>query len=105
MLVGIAANIVPAAMHIIEIVGDMGEFHAAHVDAACRADHRVAALHRVRVEIPADVMKVVRPLIIRRRRPYALDKAAVLQQVQLCLPTVSVSLKTATGRSDRQSYI
>ncbi len=103
VLVGVAANVIPIAVDVIEIVGDMGELHAADIDATCRADDLVAALHQMRIEAAANVLKIVRPLLVGRRRPGPVNQAAVLQQVQLRLPTVSALRKTATDPLTRQS--
>ncbi|ENN88734.1 hypothetical protein RHSP_43255 [Rhizobium freirei PRF 81] len=102
MFIGVAPDVVPIAMDIVEVVGHMGELHAADIDAACRADDAIAALHHMRVEIAADALEIVHPLIIGYRRPAPFDETAILQQIQLCLPTVSALMETATDPRSRQ---
>ncbi|WP_081161024.1 MoaF N-terminal domain-containing protein [Ensifer aridi] len=58
------------------------------------SDGKEGGTHRA--ETSTDAVKVSHPLIVRCGCPGPIYEAAVLQQVQLCLPTVSALPKTAT---------
>lgn len=65
MLGRIAANVFVAAMDEIKIVRDMGELHAAYIDAPRGTPDGSVPIGLARIEASTYGMQVVSPLLIR----------------------------------------
>lgn len=91
VFVGVSANVIPISMDAIEIIGNMGELHTADIDTPGCPRYGLAALHCFRIEVAADRLEITGPLIIGNGCPCVLHQGLIVQELQLCLPTVSVN--------------